>query len=79
MLKQLIYISAVWGVTENPQVFSLVYYIMYTIFIYLVPFPMESNFQQKSVHFPMELCPYLNICPLFCGPNIPTQTYGLEL
>ena len=79
MSKQLIYISAVWGVTENPQVFSLVYCIMYTIFIYLVPFTVEWNSHPRSVHIPMEVYPYLQICPLFCGPNIPTQTYGLEL
>ena len=53
--KQYLYISAVWGVTENTQVFSLVYYIMNTIFIYLVPFPVEWNFHPKSVHFPMEV------------------------
>ena len=78
-LKQLVYISAVWGVTENIQVFSLAYYIMYATFIYLVPFPVKWNSHPRSVHFPMEMNSYLKIYLLFCGPNIPTQTYGLEL
>jgi len=52
------YISAVWGVTENTQVFPLGYCIMYTIFGYLI---MISNIVCPSfwwILFPSKVCPF---------------------
>ena len=54
-----IYISAVWGVTENTQVFPLEYCIMYnTIFGYLI---IMSNKVCPSfcwMLFPSKVCPF---------------------
>ena len=57
-LYEHIYISAVWGVTENTKVFPLEYCIMYTIFGYLI---MISNIVCPSfwwMLFPSKVCPF---------------------
>ncbi len=60
-LYEHIYISALWGVTENTKVFPLEYCIMYTIFGYLIiisnkvcPSFCWIYFHPKSVPFPVE-------------------------